>query len=271
MKVFLASSGELINERDQIEILISRKSNALMDSGSEITLETVRWENLPSNFSKKRKQDEYNKVILDCEILIVLFYKKVGQFTNEEMDFAYKNFKDNKNPKFIYAFFFEPPINLGELGEDYISILEMKKLIQKNEQIYIPVSSKSELLLRITYELDFIISQKSKLSEKPIIFEELQSIKNDLEKLKLDCFGNKKKDELRDKDKRKDSVSVSESKKIKKEIEDSDLKISQLKAQLNYLLEKVEKDKILFGAINPSDIAERARIEFEIEKITQNN
>jgi hypothetical protein len=93
-KVFLASSGELAQERKEIALMISRQNNAWVEK--DIYLELVIWEELLHSFRGERIQDYFNRKMLECDIVIVLFFKKVGQFTEEEFKLAYKNLANRK-------------------------------------------------------------------------------------------------------------------------------------------------------------------------------
>ncbi|MEO7533579.1 MAG: hypothetical protein ABIU30_07035 [Ferruginibacter sp.] len=60
-KIFLASSSELKEDRDQFEIFIGRKNKALVDRN--IFIELIMWEDFVDAMSQTRLQDEYNKAI----------------------------------------------------------------------------------------------------------------------------------------------------------------------------------------------------------------
>jgi len=90
-KVFLASSGELAPERKEIAVMISRQNNGWTEK--DIYVELVVWEDLLHSFrgDGERIQDYFNEEMLKCDIVIALFYRKVGQFTEEEFKLAYEN------------------------------------------------------------------------------------------------------------------------------------------------------------------------------------
>ncbi len=80
-KLFLASSSELKEDRDQFEIFINRKNKDWIDRG--IFLELILWEDFLDAVSQTRLQDEYNKAIQECDIFVMLFATKVGNYTEE--------------------------------------------------------------------------------------------------------------------------------------------------------------------------------------------
>jgi len=74
-KIFLASSSELKDDRDQFEIFIGRKNKELVDRN--IFIDLVMWEDFLDAMSQTRLQDEYNKAINESDIFIMLFLLRV--------------------------------------------------------------------------------------------------------------------------------------------------------------------------------------------------
>ncbi|MDB5385058.1 MAG: Ras of Complex, Roc, domain of DAPkinase, partial [Planctomycetaceae bacterium] len=104
IKIFLASSAELREDRDEFDLYLRQQNDHFKDRG--IYLHIVRCEHFPDAMSKTRLQDEYNSVLRDCDIVVSLFKTKVGKFTEEEIDVAWENFKATGKPK-IYTYFRE--------------------------------------------------------------------------------------------------------------------------------------------------------------------
>ena len=102
IKIFLASSVELKDDRDEFDLYFRQQNDHLKEQG--VYLEIIRWENFLDSMSKTRLQDEYNKALRDCDIVVSLFKTKVGKFTEVEFDEALKEFKVNGKPK-IFTFF----------------------------------------------------------------------------------------------------------------------------------------------------------------------
>ena len=96
IKIFVASSGELSEERDEIVSIL----NTINKSYPDLKLEAIKWEtDIPSgSYDKKRIQDEINPLLNDSDIVILLIYTKLGKFTLEEYELA----KDKKKKIFIY-------------------------------------------------------------------------------------------------------------------------------------------------------------------------
>src|SRR4051812_9584748 len=105
VKIFIASSGELKEERTESILLV----NELGKHYPHLDLEAVLFEfDTPSGnvLFKKRIQDGINPKLEESHIAVVMFYTKAGEFTLEEMDLALKNdkkvfvyFKEGFTPK----------------------------------------------------------------------------------------------------------------------------------------------------------------------------
>ncbi|MEM7773773.1 MAG: hypothetical protein AAF327_25125, partial [Cyanobacteria bacterium P01_A01_bin.37] len=102
IKIFLASSSELNDDREQFEIFINRKNKQYRSQN--IFLELVIWEDFLDAMSQTRLQDEYNKAITECDVFVSLFYSKVGKYTKEEFTKAFGAFKAEDKP-LVYTYF----------------------------------------------------------------------------------------------------------------------------------------------------------------------
>ncbi len=105
-KIFLASSAELRDDRREFEIFIDRKNKAWVSQG--VFLELVLWEDFLDALSPTRLQDEYNRAIRDCDVFVMLFFTKVGRYTEEEFETAVGQFKATDKP-FIFTYFRNAP------------------------------------------------------------------------------------------------------------------------------------------------------------------
>ncbi|AOS84762.1 hypothetical protein BIU88_11840 [Chlorobaculum limnaeum] len=106
IRIFLASSSELTADRESFEIEINRKNKLLAEK--EVFLHLDIWEDLPAQMTQTRSQDEYNKQIKAADLFALLAWNKVGKYTEEEFDVAYRLFKSKKKPA-IFTWFKEPP------------------------------------------------------------------------------------------------------------------------------------------------------------------
>src|ERR1017187_10279755 len=89
VKIFIASSGELKEERKESVLLITE----LNKRHPHLHLEAMLFEfDTPSGNVqfKERIQDAINPKLHESHIAVVLFYSKAGKFTIEEMELALK-------------------------------------------------------------------------------------------------------------------------------------------------------------------------------------
>ena len=158
IKIFLASSSELKEDRDAFDLYFRQQNDRLRKQG--IYLEIVRWENFLDAMSETRLQDEYNKEVKACDIFVSLFFSKTGKYTEEEFDTAHKQFLDTKKP-LIYTFFKNAPLNSGDIGDEIISLLNFKKKLASLGHFYTSYNNIEHLKLQFNDQLE-------KLREKGI-------------------------------------------------------------------------------------------------------
>ncbi len=167
-KIFLASSSELKEDREQFEIFINRKNKQYIKQG--IFLDLVIWEDFFDAMSQTRLQDEYNKAISECDLFVSLFKTKVGQYTEEEVMTAYENFKKNNKP-LIYTYFKEAQINISEVNpEDLQSLKNFQNKLSNLGHFYTKYNSIEDLKYRFDQQLNKAFEQLIKdLAEKSTV------------------------------------------------------------------------------------------------------
>ena len=101
-KIILASAYELKEDRKEFEVYIARKNKSWVDQG--VFLELVIWEDQLEAMSQTRLQEEFNQRVKESDIFLMLFFTKVGQYTLEEFETAFGNFKKTNKP-FIFTYF----------------------------------------------------------------------------------------------------------------------------------------------------------------------
>jgi hypothetical protein len=119
-RLFLASSSELKEDRREFEILVGRKNSDWVARG--VYLDLLVWENFLDAVAQHRLQDEYNKTIRDCDIFVMLFWTKVGKYTEEEFETAFGQFKASNKP-FIFTYFKDAEINVSRANEKDLTTL----------------------------------------------------------------------------------------------------------------------------------------------------
>jgi hypothetical protein len=151
-KIFLASSFELKEDREQFEIFINRKNKDWV--AQNIFLELIVWEDFVDAVSKTRLQDEYNKAILGCDIFVMLFFTKVGQYTEEEFEAAIGQFKATNKP-FIFTYFKDAEISTGTANKnDLMSLWAFQEKLDKLGHFYTIYKNSDELQFKFNQQLD---------------------------------------------------------------------------------------------------------------------
>ena len=125
-RIFLASSFELNEDREQFEIFINRQNNILQKKN--VYLQLVLWEDLGDEVSLTHKQDDYNEALKTCPIFIVLYWTKMGKYTNIEFDMALAQFRSTgKQPKiFVYEKTAPAPGTVTAADEQSLAAFQQK-------------------------------------------------------------------------------------------------------------------------------------------------
>ena len=153
-KIFLASSEELKEDRDEFELYFRQQNDKLRKKG--IYLEVIRWENFLDAMSETSLQDEYNKEVRACDIFVSLFYKKAGSFTNKEFDVAHENFLTHGRP-LIYTFFRKASIPIDDsIDPDVQSLMSFKKKLKKLRHFYTVYDGSNDLKLQFKDQLEIL-------------------------------------------------------------------------------------------------------------------
>ncbi len=151
-KIFLASSSELKGDRDQFEIFINRKNKDWIDRG--IFIELILWEDFLDAVSQTRLQDEYNKAIQECDIFVMLFSTKVGNYTEEEFETAFKQFKATNKP-FIFTYFKDTEISTSSANKkDLVSLWAFQEKLNTLGHFYTLYRNIDDLKFKFNQQLD---------------------------------------------------------------------------------------------------------------------
>jgi hypothetical protein len=154
IKIFLASSAELKQDRDAFELHFRQANDRWLPKG--IYLQILRWETCLDAMSETRQQDEYNNKVRDCDIFLSLFMTKTGKFTEEEFDMAHATFMAKKKP-LIYTYFKDAQISLGSITEEINTLLSFKKRLSDLGHYHTHYTSIEDLKLRFQGQLDQLI------------------------------------------------------------------------------------------------------------------
>ena len=147
IKVFLASSEELEQDREAFGNFIRRLDNLYEKRGIRIRL--FEWEDLDSAYNDKRKQDEYNEYIKQSDIFLALFRTKAGKFTVEEFNLAKDLYKNQGSPKpHVYC----RDLNEGETEDKTLTDFK-KDLFENLKHFFARYTSRDSLNLHFVMQL----------------------------------------------------------------------------------------------------------------------
>jgi len=151
-KIFLASSEELKQDRREFEIFINRKNKDWVDRG--VFLELVLWEDFLDAVSRSRLQDEYNQAIRECDIFVMLFFTKVGPYTEEEFETAFGQFEATNKP-FIFTYFKDSKTGpAGTTNKDQTSLAAFQHKLDALGHFYTRYPNIDALKLHFGRQLD---------------------------------------------------------------------------------------------------------------------
>jgi tetratricopeptide (TPR) repeat protein len=196
-RLFLASSSELMDDRKEFEIFIQRKNKDWYKKG--IFIELIIWEDFLEPVAQTRLQNEYNKEIAGCDLFVMLYFTKVGKFSEEEFDVAYEQFKSSGKP-LIYPYFKEvDKATVADNPDDFKSLCAFQEKLQKLGDYQRVYKNIDELKFKFNQQLDklfdsgFIKSDQSGaipklLTEPPFMPEIFLGRESDLLAIKAKLF-----------------------------------------------------------------------------------
>ncbi len=171
IKICIASSRSLNEEREEIETFLFRKNDELVVEQGIYLYYNV-WEKKSLRFNHTYKQEDFNqKLVYDSEIFICLIGDNVGKFTKEEFDEAKKKFDANEKPFVFYVYFkdFEgDELTRVSESDGWVKRIELKNHINRELQQCIGTfKNKDELIRHIELGLKEdieIVKQKSRIT-----------------------------------------------------------------------------------------------------------
>jgi tetratricopeptide (TPR) repeat protein len=147
IKVFLASSEELEQDREAFGNFIRRLDNLYEKRGIRIKL--FEWEDLDSAYNNKEKQDEYNEYVKQSDIFLALFRTKAGKFTVEEFKLARNEHREKGLPKpHVYC----RDLNEGETEDKTLTDFK-KMLFDEMGYFFVRYKNKDGLNLHFVMQL----------------------------------------------------------------------------------------------------------------------
>ena len=112
------------------------------------------WEDFLDAVSKTRLQDEYNKAIRECDVFVMLFFTKVGPYTEEEFATAFGQFKATNKP-FIFTYFKDAEISTGSANKsDLMSLWAFQEKLEALGHFHTVYKNIDGLKLHFGQQLD---------------------------------------------------------------------------------------------------------------------
>jgi len=149
VKVFIASPGDLVDERKIFPDVVNRVNRNKAKSMNYL-LEPIGFEDaLPGG---GRPQETINKDVEECDVFVLLFWKKWGSAsgkfssgTEEEFSIADRRFRKDKVPHLLIYFRDPPPEMMADPGTQLKRVRKFRARIEK-EKLYLfkPYSLPSE-------------------------------------------------------------------------------------------------------------------------------
>ena len=225
IKIFLASSEELDNDRMAFGNLVRRLDDMYEKRGIRIKL--FEWEDYDAAFNDRRKQDEYNNYVRQSDVFLALFHKKAGKFTIEEFNVASEEFKTKTSPKvYTYCKDLQP----GE--EETPELIEFKKhLFDEMGHYWCRYDSRESLQLQFVMQLQLVESSQMK------------DLKVENGEVSLDGLRIAKMDKLKFAAANEDYVKAQqEINELHDEIEEMQLSLEKKQEKMEKKKAKLEKD-----------------------------
>ena len=73
--------------------------------GRGMRIDLVKWEYLDSSMGAMRKQEEYNRELATCDMVFVLFWRRFGEYTEEEFRMALEGMRNRQRPRKVVVMF----------------------------------------------------------------------------------------------------------------------------------------------------------------------
>ena len=242
IKVFLASSEELEQDREAFGNFIRRLDNLYEKRGIRIRL--FEWEDLDSAYNDKRKQDEYNEYIKQSDIFLALFRTKAGEFTVEEFNLAKDLYKNHGLPKpHVYC----RDLNEGETEDKTLTDFK-KDLFENLKYFFARYTSRDSLNLHFVMQLQLFensLGNKVDVDGDKLVYEGINVGRVD----KIDFFAKNKdfirmREDLKDlnadiEDLRLRQASAPEDEKLKNRIQEKQNKRNALQKEFEHYRKQI--------------------------------
>lgn len=162
IKIFLASSAELAEDRLAFENMVSRLNPQWRSR--DVTFQVELWENFIDAMSKDGLQKEYNRSIQECDVFVMLFFTKVGPYTLEEFETAFAGVTAGKGPK-VYTYFRNDSILTGDIDDQVRSLLDFKARLRALKHYPTHYRNTEDLQWQFSRQLEMLYGEGNAATE----------------------------------------------------------------------------------------------------------
>jgi hypothetical protein len=158
IRIFLASSSELVEDRNSFDLFCRQENDRLLKQG--LYLQVFRWEHFLDAMSETRLQDEYNSAIRSCDVFVSLFKTRTGKFTEEEFFEAHRSFRASGKP-LIYTYFMRTEVpNDRRLRASLNSLWDFQEKLSELGHFHSEYANIQDLQLQFRRQLDKLIDER---------------------------------------------------------------------------------------------------------------
>ncbi len=152
VRIFLASSKELVEHRRAIRLRLAELNKRWMQHG--LLLEAVHWEDFSEVMAPGGSQAAYNRALAACDIVLMMYCTKVGSYTREEFETAWSRFSTSGQPR-ILVYRHDRAIFRHEQSRDELASLQaFEDRLQELRHFESPYGDVPDLLLKLTEQLE---------------------------------------------------------------------------------------------------------------------
>jgi len=157
IKIFLASSSELREDRNAFELHFLQANDRWVEKG--IYLKILRWETFLDANSEPRFQDEFNERVRESDIFVSLFKTKTGKYTEEEFEVAHTAFKNYGKP-LIYTYIMQANVtNDKQMWKNLTSLWNFQDKLSELGHYPTEYTCIKDLLLQFQAQLEQLIEE----------------------------------------------------------------------------------------------------------------
>lgn len=135
-KIFVSSPGDVEEERDIVDDVVSKINDAISDTLG-IYLTVVRWEKMPPETTDEELQERLNVIIKECHFFLLILYKRYGTIqegqkisnTEREINTIIEYLSKDKKKKILSYFKKVPPTT--DPGIQLQKIEELKQRLRR--------------------------------------------------------------------------------------------------------------------------------------------